>query len=142
MLSVTSRWKIRPPSPATRIAIANSDGGAMYADEKGQVTALYPDGKPLWSRSAEDSIRAVAMTSQGKGGFLLTVRDLARYGQSGKAVWRIDAPPFPIELAVRPDGNAIAIGADSGVVKLWNGQGREIWTRRLAHTTDYLAFLP
>ena len=142
MLAVNSRWKIKPPAPASRVAIAAGDGGVMFSDEKGRVTLLDADGKALWTVAADDSIRRVAMTAQGKGGFLLTVHEIIRFGITGKPVWRVAAPPFPLELAVRHDGGAIAVGAESGLIKTYAATGKGAWSRRLAHGCDYLQFHP
>lgn len=142
MLSVASRWKIAPQVPATRIAIGDAAAGALYADERGQVVMLDADARIQWAYPVEDSLRRVALLPSGKGAFILTVRELVRLGPGGTPVWRSAPPPFPLDLAVRADGAVLALTADSGVLRVLNAAGRETWTRRTVHATDYAQLLP
>jgi outer membrane protein assembly factor BamB len=140
VLSVTSRWKYALPAPATRIALASGDGGGIFADEKGNATLFDVDGKSVWTNAIDDSIRSVRVASAGKGGFVMTVQEVTRFGLSGKAMWRMRTPPFPVDLAVRDDGGAFAVSADGGLLKIYSATAKETAARRYAHSTDYIAF--
>lgn len=142
MTSVVSRWRWNGESRPERVRLASGDGGALVLDARGRVSLLDARGAATWTRSVEDSMRDIAMPAAGREGLALSVREIVRFGQTGKAVWRVTPPPFPTRLAVRRDGTVFAVAAGQGLVRFFDGAtGRDLGGQRLTHAADHVAVL-
>lgn len=142
MLSVVSRWRWQAEERIQRVRLASGDGGAAVLDAKGRIILLDPNGKAIWTRTVEDSVRDIAIPAAGKEAYALSVREAVRFGTTGKALWRVPPPPFPVRLAVRRDGEIFAISAGQGLVRLHDAAtGRDLGGQRVKHGADHIALL-
>lgn len=142
MLSVLSRWRWQGEARAERVRLASGDGGAVVLDGKGRILLLDAAGGTVWTRTVEDSVRDIAIPASGKEAFALSVRELVRFGTTGKALWRVPPPPFPVRLAARRDGEIIAVAAGQGLVRMHDAStGRELGGQRVRHAADHVALL-
>lgn len=110
-------------------------------DASGKISLLDAGGAAVWTRTVEDSVRDVAIPAAGKEAYALSVREIVRFGLTGKAVFRVAPPPFPLHLAVRRDGEVFAVSAGQGLVRLYDAGGRELGGQRVRHAADHLALL-
>jgi hypothetical protein len=142
VLSVVSRWRWQGEARAERVRLASGDGGAAVLDGKGRITLLDASGAAVWTRTVEDSVRDIAIPVAGREAYALSVREMVRFGATGKALWRMPPPPFPVRLAVRRDGEIAAVCAGQGLVRMHEAAtGRELGGQRVRHAADHVALL-
>lgn len=142
MISVVSRWRWQSDERVQRVRLASGDGGAVVLDGKGRIVLLDPRGTALWSRNVDDSVRDVGTSAAGKEAYALSVREVVRFGLTGKALWRVQPPPFPVKIAVRRDGEVFAVAAGQGLVRLFDAAtGRDMGGQRVIHAADHIALL-
>jgi len=142
MISVVSRWRWQGEDRIQRVRLASGDGGAVVLDGKGRIVLLDVRGAAVWTRNVEDSVRDIGIAAAGKEAYALSVREVVRFGTSGKALWHVPPPPFPVRLSIRRDGEVFAIAAGQGLVRLFDAAtGRDMGGQRVKHAADHLALL-
>jgi hypothetical protein len=120
--------------PIDAMGLAGVSGDLVVSDRRDAACYLDADGAPVWSKTLSFAPLSIRITADGAFVYLLTTGgQLLKVTREAELEWEKWVEREPGMMALRPDGNAVAVASHKGRFTVIDGAGRKV---RLVHTTE------
>lgn len=138
-VKVARKWAFDHERPVDSVSLADVSGDTLICDLRNTVVLLDGDGREVWGQTMEYAPLTAKLTEAADAAFLLTVDGrLVRIDREGNIAWDCWVDRNPLALALKPRGQAAAVGSHKARFCVVSGVGKKL---RLVHTPEPVTFM-